>query len=183
MILAARCSWQLHRSNSNGATVLPWTHWSSPKANPDTTCCSPHAAVGPQVDMFNTAEFGYIAECLADTFGTRGLPDHIFYSLCIWRDCHSAWRRGNPARRKRSRPVDRHGWFCFGRSADPVLAALCAFHTKRAGSQGSQAILQGSRWFRHGRRLRRDGDGIAGIGRRTRGKYSWHHARLRRKGR
>ncbi len=29
---------------------------------------------GPQVDMFNTVEFGYIAECLADKFGTRGLP-------------------------------------------------------------------------------------------------------------
>lgn len=29
---------------------------------------------GPQVDMFNTAEFGHIAEVLADKFGTRGLP-------------------------------------------------------------------------------------------------------------
>ncbi|MGH7005281.1 MAG: beta-ketoacyl synthase N-terminal-like domain-containing protein, partial [Alphaproteobacteria bacterium] len=28
----------------------------------------------PQTAMFNTAEFGFIAERLADTFGTRGLP-------------------------------------------------------------------------------------------------------------
>ena len=28
----------------------------------------------PQIDMFNTVEFGYIAEQLAERFGTRGLP-------------------------------------------------------------------------------------------------------------
>ena len=112
--------------------------------------------------MFETAQFGAIADRLADKFGTRGLP------ITLSTACASgatAIQLGVEAIRRGE--CDRA--LSIGADGSATAEALIRFSLLSALSthnddpgKGVEAVLQGPRRLRAGRRLGRAGAGIAG---------------------
>ena len=113
-------------------------------------------------DIFETTQFGSIADRLADRFGTRGLPVTLSTACASGATAIQlgveAIRRGECERAL----ADRRRRFGDRRGADPLFAAVGAVDQQRHPRKGLQAILQGPRRLRPGRRFGGAGAGIAG---------------------
>ena len=126
-ISAARFSSPRRRSNSNGSDRFAL--YDSGQARRRRRYGCSRVAARPEGSTCSTpTQFGAIADRLADKFRHARPADHAVDGLRFGRDRHPARRRGDPPRRKRPGAVDRRRWLGDRRGADPLFAALGAFH-------------------------------------------------------
>ncbi len=111
--------------------------------------------------LFDATQFGAIADRLAERFRHEGIADHAVHRLRLGCDGNPARRGSHPARRVRSRDFHRRGWFGDSGSVDPLFVAFSAVDQQRCTGEGVEAVFQGPRRLRSGRRLGGAGSGIA----------------------
>ncbi len=133
--------------------------------------------------IFETTQFGTIADRLADRFGTQGLPITLSTACASGATAIQlgveAIRRGEAERARRHR----HRRLGHRRGADPLLAAVGAVDQQRGAGEGLQAVLARPRRLRYGRRLGGAGAGEPDERQSARRRDARHPARLRRAGR